>query len=70
MRFSRHTRLGLSSVQTPRCLCLADLVVSLGLQAFSSGICAFGLQLFCVFNFLLAEVSFDQIIVSLFGRLA
>ena len=26
------------------------LVVSLGPQAFSSGICAFGLQIFCVFQ--------------------
>ena len=48
--FSRHTCLVFPSVQTPRRLCLAALAVSLGPQAFSSGICAFGLQLFCVFQ--------------------
>ena len=45
---SQGTLVLASLVQTPRWLCLADLVVSLGPQAFSSGICAFGLQIFCV----------------------
>ena len=47
---SQGTLVLASLVQTPRCLCLADLVVSLGPQAFFSGICAFGLQIFCVFQ--------------------